>query len=273
MIVTGLESPGGPSLLVVTQADHARLASDLLRLVRLPELVEHPRREALLRAVAEHDNGWWEEDSAARLDGAGTGPVDFRRLPDESRREIWRRGVARFSAEAPYVAAMVAGHALRLLASRRGSDPEWDRFLSEIEAEREELADLLEASGDASRSELAADDDWLAVADELALAAATGDARFVSRAGWTAAAGTEQSAAWLAVAPFPWAGATRFELSCRRIEARRHASDVELGRALATARWERLPIRLSPLEGRATPERASRAPWQQVDSPSGSPQR
>ena len=64
MIVT--TAPPGSRL--VTQSDHARLAADLLRLFRLPELLEHPRRELLLRAIAEHDNGWWETDAAPRLD-------------------------------------------------------------------------------------------------------------------------------------------------------------------------------------------------------------
>jgi len=54
MLVRALDA----SLLVVTQADHARLAADLLALLRLPELAGHPRRAELLRAVADHDNGW-----------------------------------------------------------------------------------------------------------------------------------------------------------------------------------------------------------------------
>ena len=72
MIVTA--APPGSRL--VTQADHARLAADLLRLFRLPELLEHPRRELLLRAIAEHDNGWWEADAAPRL-LAAVGRLDF----------------------------------------------------------------------------------------------------------------------------------------------------------------------------------------------------
>ena len=74
MIVT--TAPPGSRL--VTQSDHARLAADLLRLFRVPELVEHPRRELLLRAVAEHDNGWWEADAAPRLDAKRVSALDFR---------------------------------------------------------------------------------------------------------------------------------------------------------------------------------------------------
>ena len=81
MIVT--RTPSGSRL--VTQADHARLAGDILRLVRLPELVEHPRRELLLRAVREHDNGWWEADSAPRLAASGSTALDFRDFPGDLR--------------------------------------------------------------------------------------------------------------------------------------------------------------------------------------------
>ena len=47
----------GDRLRLVTQPDHAAFAADLLSLFRLPDLVDHPRRADLLRAVRLHDNG------------------------------------------------------------------------------------------------------------------------------------------------------------------------------------------------------------------------
>jgi hypothetical protein len=255
MIVTALDRPGAAAaseLLVVTQADHARLASELLALVRLPELVDHPRRALLLRAVAEHDNGWWEADAAPRLDAPGSGPLDFRAVPGPLRREVWSRGVERFAEDSPALAAMVARHALRLLVPRFGGDSEWNRFLADL---RDRHLELLAATSSASgrpgaeiESELAALDGWLALADQLALAAATGDGALVQRSGWSAEVAVEPESTHLRVAPFPWAGATRFELSSRRLPARRYTSDSDLARALATARWERRSIRLAPLD-------------------------
>lgn len=239
MIVSRLPA----ALLVVTQADHARLAADLLSLLPIPALVEHPRRGELLRAVAEHDNGWWEADAAPLFDPATGGPVDFRAVDDEVRRKIWRRGVARHAAADPYVAAMIATHALRLLGQRRSSHPSWDGFLAELAVHRQELA----AAAGIGVEAIAVDDPWLELADELALAAATGDGSFVHRPDWRTEARAEAELTRLAIAPFPFAGATRFELASRRLPAAACSSAVELGTALATARWERRPVRVVPL--------------------------
>ncbi|MEZ5314259.1 MAG: DUF3891 family protein [Thermoanaerobaculia bacterium] len=119
MIVTPLED----SLRIVTQADHARFAAELLGLFRSDALRLHPRRALLLRAVAEHDNGWWEFD-AAPSPGADGMPPDFRSVGEADRREIWRRGVARHAASEPAVAALVATHALRLLGEGRVPVPD-----------------------------------------------------------------------------------------------------------------------------------------------------
>src|SRR4030095_7348030 len=104
----------GDRLRLVTQPDHAAFAADLLSLFRLPALVDHSRRAALLRAVRLHDNGWRELDApppvdraAARPESAGRElaappPVDpanglpytFIDLPRPLRLEVWERGTA-----------------------------------------------------------------------------------------------------------------------------------------------------------------------------------
>ena len=122
---------------LVTQADHARFAADLLRLFRVEEVARHPRRELLLRAVAEHDNGWWEADAAPRWDPATRCALDFRLLPTEERQEIWQRGVERFAGESPYLAALIATHALRLLQRWR-PEPTWEDFGRALALRRDE---------------------------------------------------------------------------------------------------------------------------------------
>ncbi|MEO7794324.1 MAG: DUF3891 family protein [Thermoanaerobaculia bacterium] len=224
----------------VTQADHARFASDLLRLVRLPELVDRPRRELLLRAVSEHDNGWWEVDAAPRLAPGGAGALDFRAFPAALRQEIWLRGIERFAGESPYVAALLAAHVLRL-SERVRSEPSWGDFRAEVSVRHEEL---LEAA-DESPETLAEDDRWLAFADSLSLAICAGETGLFDLPGWQLTLrGPEDLEAVLL--PFPFAGTTVFELSCRALEPTNLRSDSALGVALASSPWLRLKVRFSP---------------------------
>jgi Protein of unknown function (DUF3891) len=237
----------GSEWLVVTQADHARLASDLLALLRLPGLADHPRRDELLADVAPHDDGWWESDAAPRIDPQSGRPLDFLALDPGSRFEIWDRGVERHAARHPYRAAMIATHALRLFAARR-DEAGWSGFLDRLEARRDEL---LRASG-RSREELAGDDRWLELADDLSLAAVTGSASYLDVAGWRAEA-TAGTGVELRLAPFPLAGTTRRTLRGRRVPARAYGGDAELAGTLARARWESFEVRVAPLEPAASP--------------------
>lgn len=228
--------------LVVTQADHARFAADLLALMPAAAIARHPRRAALLRAVAAHDDGWWESDAAPRCDRTGGAPVDFRELPEHERLEIWRRGVERHAASAPYVAALIAVHAGRLLST---DDPSAERaaFLGELHERRRELAE-------ACRMELetlARDGDWLLFADRVALVAATGDPAFAGGGFGARCERLDGTSTTVALEPFPFAGALTLELSCRLLPAAAFASDAELAAALATARWLRRPVRFVAL--------------------------
>lgn len=233
----------------VTQADHARFASELLSLFRLPELVGHPRRQRLLRAVAEHDNGWWEADAAPRLAADGSCALDFRAVAAELRQEIWLRGVERFADEDPYIAALLAAHALRLAERWRGEES-WASFLGPVTSRLEEL---LQASGELPEA-LAEDDRWMCLADSLSLAVCAGEPGLLALPGWSlrlpaAGAGGAFPDQGIAVRlePFPFAGVTAFELSCRWLAAERFASPAALGVALATSPWRRLRVRFAPL--------------------------
>ncbi|MEO8196336.1 MAG: DUF3891 family protein [Thermoanaerobaculia bacterium] len=231
----------------VTQADHARFAADLLRMFRLPELVGHPRRETLLRAVAEHDNGWWEADSSPRLAPGGGAALDFRAFPADLRQEVWHRGVERFATESPYLAALVAAHALRL-SQRWRDEPIWADFRGELAGRQEEL---LEAAGE-SASALAEDDRWMALADELSLAVCASESGVVAFPGWrlelqeTPGRAVGEGPMAVVLEPFPLAGVTVFELSYRWLSAETFPSAAALGLALATAPWRRLRVRFAP---------------------------
>lgn len=236
----------GDAWLVVTQADHARLAADLLALLRLPGLADHPHRGELLAAVADHDNGWWESDAAPRVGAASGRPLDFLSIPPDLRLEIWRRGVERFAAERPWTSALVAAHFLRLSAGRAG-DPTLAVAREELERRRDELA----AAAGRGAAELGGDERWLALADDLSLAACSADAAFLRQPGWRAevatGAATGTAAVELRIDPFPLAGASRLALRARRIARRPWPDDRALGLALAAARWEEIAVRVAPL--------------------------
>src|SRR5262245_46430863 len=150
------------SVLFITQPDHAGLAAALLARWQLDEFAGHPRREAILLAVAQHDNGWIEEDAATLVDGSGE-PLDFIAAPVEVKHRIWPRAAARLDA-LPYAAALVAHHALTVNTQPR-TDPIWRGFFEEMEAVK---AGAVARAGAAGRH-VEADYRFLGLADQLSL--------------------------------------------------------------------------------------------------------
>jgi hypothetical protein len=229
--------PEEDAWLFVTQTDHARFAGELLSLWRADGLPEHPRREELLFAAREHDNGWREADAAPRWDAGRGRPHDFLSLPARDRREVWERGPARYAASRPYVALLITRHAQHLLADRRG-EADWEGLLAFLD---DLAAELVEATG-AGEEDLAADYRWVDLADLASLAACNRWREPFGRHG------TEGRVAdgRLALDPFPLAGATTFAVPCRRVPRRAYASDADLGGELAAARWEAMAVKVVP---------------------------
>lgn len=272
-----------PRLLLVTQQDHACFAADLLALWRRDGLPEHPRREVLLFATRHHDNGWREIDAVPPVDPKTGRPYDFLSLPRRFRFELWERGVRRFATERPAAALLIACHALELHRSRAG-DPAWREFLAGLEATLQELREAigggaaelaadyrwLRLADDLSlrlctrSSEAAAGDGYHArlARDGPSPAPDTRRRRTIPRASFSgrAAEGREADAPrWresrdgpagrpetLEIDPFPLAGATRFQIPCRRIPDRHYRGDADLAGELGAARWESLEVRVAP---------------------------
>lgn len=246
MIVVPEES----RLLVVSQHDHALLAREVLSLWRADGLPEHPRRDELLFAAREHDNGWREADSAPRVDPATGRPHDFTTVPPDVRIEIWLRGAARYAGRRPRAALLITRHALALHRDRRGEEPWEEELFAPLDERYEEL---LEETG-ADEEAVEADYRFLELADALSLAACgrwtdwthrngigeRGGYRFRYRPDGRGAAGE------LLLDPFPLAGATTFRVRCRRIPDRAYRGDADLGGELALAPWEEVRIRLIP---------------------------
>jgi hypothetical protein len=233
----------GERLRLVTQPDHAHFAGELVALWRADGLPGHRRREDLLFAVREHDNGWREPDAAPSWNAGAERPHDFLSVPDAVKVEVWRRGVDRFAAQRPYAALLVALHALALFSGRRGEAP-WDPLLDDLAARRDEL---LEAAG-ASIEEARADYRFLELADTASLGVCSRDGRTFERA-WPDGGRRgcfEAATETLYLDAFPLAGATTFRVPARWIPKRIHAGDADLGGALAEARWGELTVRVSP---------------------------
>ncbi len=227
----------GSRLLVITQPDHAFFAAELLALWRRDGLPEHPRRQELLFATREHDNGWREADAAPRAAPATGQPVDFRTLPRETRIEIWRRGASRYATERPYAAALISRHALAI-HRRHTTDPDWSECLRELRERYEELRSRLSLEAAA----IASDYRFLDLADQISLTVCSrwSEPHERHRVRFRFEQGT------LFLRPFPLAGATTFRIRCRRIPARAYRGDADLGAELAAARWSDWIVRAAP---------------------------
>lgn len=235
----------GETYRFVTQPDHARFSGELVSLWREHGLPDHPRRDDLLFAVREHDNGWREADAAPSWNHAAGRPHDFLSIEDEVKLEVWRRGTARFAAERPYAALLITLHGLALAAW-------YGEPAAGLAAELEERADELAEAAGAAREEAAADYPFLGFADAASLAVCrrAGDP-FEREAPEAAGGGVlrgwfEADTETLYLDPFPLAGATRFTIPARHVAKRLYAGDADLGGALAAARWGEMAVRVSP---------------------------
>jgi hypothetical protein len=154
------------AVLLITQPAHARLARKVME--RCEPLAHHPRRARILRAIAEHDNGWQEEDDAPESDPSTGSVVDFIHIAVPVRQRVWPRSVARLEDD-PWAAALVAHHAITVYERYR-SESEWDQFFLTMEALRETML----ARADVAASELDADYVYLRLADLISLCFCTG---------------------------------------------------------------------------------------------------
>ena len=87
--------PAAGSHLLITQPDHAALSARIIRRWIADGFPTSPRRDVILLAVEQHDNGWQEIDDAPLVDPATGRLLDFMNAPDATRQGIWPRGVER----------------------------------------------------------------------------------------------------------------------------------------------------------------------------------
>ena len=217
----------GDWLLFITQADHARLAGEVMAHWHEDGFDAHPRRETILQAITHHDNGWLEEDADMHVDGDGN-PLDFVSVPARVKHGIWPRAVDRIGRETPYAAALIAQHALTVHGQQR-SDPLWHPFFQTMDARRDAL---LERAGGDARATLDADYRFVRAGDQLSLIFCNGwRTPFPRLGGRMIFDGT-----LLELSPDPFAGArVPMRVEARRIRARTYAAAAELRAAFAAA--------------------------------------
>ena len=227
---------GTRELLLITQPDHAALAAGIMARWELGGLPGHPRRAAILAAARDHDDGWREEDARTHVARDGQ-PLDFIAVPPDVKMRLWPRAVERIAAESPYVAALVAQHALTVNAPVR-QDAGWPGFVDAMTRARDMH---LAADSRVDASTLEADYPFVQIGDHLSLIFCNGWNGVRSGAGYRAIL----KGVTLEISPDPFGGAAvPLMVTARSIPARPYRSPADLRHALASA-----PV--LPLEGHA----------------------
>jgi hypothetical protein len=219
----------GASQLLITQPDHAALAADIMRHWQADGLPDSPRRELILLAIQQHDNGWAEVDAAPLVDPKSGRILDFISAPDDVRRDVWPRGVERLSAT-PYAASLVAQHALHIYGRYR-TNREWAPFFIEMQAARDRH---LAAATAVTLEDLRRDYFFVRIGDLASLTFCNG---------WTDVQTDESGYAVhldglsLVMTPDPFGSAvTPIEISGRDVPNRTFASTKDARAAFAAAR-------------------------------------
>jgi hypothetical protein len=223
----------GPSLLLITQPDHAALAGRVMREWRAGGLLHSPRRADILRAIDHHDNGWQEVDEAPLIDESSGRILDFVSAPDLLRQAVWPRGIARL-ADTSYSAALVAQHAIHVY-SRYRQRPDWSAFFADMEALRDaQLAQAHETNLD----ELLRDYQAVRLGDLISLVFCNGWTDPQREGNYEIRLDGDR----VLVTPDPFGGRSiDIEVEGRELPDRPFASAADAQRAFDTAARQRLP--------------------------------
>ena len=216
---------GKDSVLLITQPDHAQLSGRIME--HCVPLQASPRRASILAAVAGHDNGWTEEDTAPIVDPASGRVADFVSISLHVRHGVWPRGVRRLAGD-PWAAALVAQHAITVY-DRFRSDDAWKPFFARMEALRNEM---LQASG-LSIEELLVDYPYVRLGDLISLVFCTGWTDEHRIAGWS----VRRTGDRVVVTPGAFGGRpVPVEIPAAEIRCLTFQSDADLRAALTSAR-------------------------------------
>ena len=211
-------------VLLITQPDHAHLSGRIME--HCVPLRTSQRRASILRAIAEHDNGWTEEDAAPMIDPATGRVAHFVNIPLRVRHGVWPRGVARL-ADDPWAAALVAQHAITVY-DRFRSDDAWTPFFARMEETRAQMVKASALPLDA----LLADYPYVRLGDLLSLVFCTGWTDEPRIAGWA----VRQADNTVVVTPGAFGGIeVRAEIQAAELRCPTFQADADLRAALKSA--------------------------------------
>ena len=223
---------------LITQPDHAHLARAFMEPCQT--LATRPRRDAILHAIAEHDNGWAEEDAAPTVNPDTGHVVDFVSAPLNLRHRVWPRGIERLAND-PWAAALVAQHAITVYDRYRSSS-DWTSFFDQMATMR----DAMQRASGLPIEDLIDDYAFVRLADLISLTFCAGWTDPQHFRDWA----VERSGTRVIVTPDLFGGAViPIEIEAKEIGDQTFRSDAELRHALNGAHVIRLR---GEVAGRAT---------------------
>lgn len=95
---------------LINQHDHALLSSQIMNYWGNEAFDPPDPHDEVLFAIAEHDNGWREWDSAPKVNTETRYPMNFMEMNFADQETIWTRSFRRFSESHTYASALIALH-------------------------------------------------------------------------------------------------------------------------------------------------------------------
>ena len=237
MIIQRLDS----DLLLITQVDHAALAGRIMTAWRADGFPQRPTHARVLEATSQHDLGWQIVDAAPTVSSETETPHAFLDAPLAVRQGVWPRAMDQLEPRDPYVAALVAQHALSVYR-RFAPTPGWEEFFPGIERRRDELL----ATQGLDFDTFLHDYEIVGMGDLWSLVFCNGWHDPYSMGAYRAvlhrSPPAEKSDAnttpggWLEITPDPFEGAqVPLNVVARRVPARRYSSDADQRHTIARA--------------------------------------
>ncbi|MGI9556378.1 MAG: DUF3891 family protein [Solirubrobacterales bacterium] len=148
-------------LQLVLQVDHDDLSGKLAERFGGGGLWDPVPREPVIRACAEHDDGWLDWEESPEIDPESGRAWNFRDLEILRHLAFYRAGIGRVTDRDPYAGMLVSKHGSGIYKRRYDLQPEMivpgvtpeigvaiDEFIAEQEAHQQRIADDFDADAD-----------------------------------------------------------------------------------------------------------------------------
>lgn len=212
----------------ITQEDQAAFSAALLEEWNDQSLKHEPRREQIIRATRECNNGFREYDAAPRIDPKTNLPVDYRKITPEEINEIWMRASERLLDDDPYVALLITHHAYTLHEHTQNRTGVWKDFFITLAQRRGRIRDELGLT----HNDIEHGYSYLRMANWFAKSYLTkpklGSEKPVIYAGYKVTRADDE----LRIRPFPFVDDLTFTMPVIPLDKRGYGSEEEMQKAL-----------------------------------------